>query len=263
MRTPNASPSLSKLTTSTIIGTATLLLSLTSQAALIQVASSSLTATNIVDFEDLGLLPDELVSYDGVLESGLTSFSERFAGQTVVEVGGLDTLIGTPTDELSLSNGVAGENLTTGNLGGNSGLSGESSVMSLGEGSVAVLFDFDQSQIAFDVLGSDVDSEGIGGNVIASFWARDGSLLNQFTLALDGSAVLSFGFINDDGAFNIAGLSLVNDDISGVGYDNFIYDVVGIEGTPGQNSQVPIPSALLLFVSALSGLYFSKRRRIK
>ena len=74
MRTPNASSSLSKLTTSTIIGTATLLLSLTSQAALIQVASSSLTATNIVDFEDLGLLPDELVSYDGVLESGLTSF---------------------------------------------------------------------------------------------------------------------------------------------------------------------------------------------
>lgn len=263
MRTPNPIPSLIKTAASTSLAAATLLLSLTSQAAIIQVASTSLTATNIVDFEDLGLAPGDLVGYDGVLESGLTSFSERFAGQTVVEVGGLDTLTGAPTDELSLANGVSGENLTTGNLGGNSGLSGESSVMSLGEGSVAVLFDFDQSQIAFDVLGSDLDSEGIGGNVIASFWARDGSLLDQFTLALDGSPVISYGFINDDGAFNIAGLSLVNDDIGGVGYDNFIYDVMGVEGTSGQNSQVPIPSALLLFASALSGLFLSKQRRLK
>lgn len=225
-----------------------------SHTAIIQVDPITLSATNVVDFEDLGLTLDTLVSYNGILESGLTSFSERFVGQTVVEVGGFDTLIGSATDELTLANGPAGQNLTAGNLGGNSGLSGESSVMSLGEGSIAVLFDFDQSQIAFDVLGSDLDSEGVSGDVIASFWARDGSLLNEFTLTLDGSPTISFGFLTDDSAFSIAGLSLVNDDIGGVGYDNFIYDV------EGQLSQVPLPPSILLLTSGLFGLLLLGKR---
>ncbi len=229
-------------------------LSVLVSAAIVQVAPATITATNIVDFEDLGLIGGSLVPYDDILESGLTSFSERFVGQSVIEVGGFEQLIGLPSDELSLANGPANQNLSAGNLGGNSGLSGESSLMSLGEGAVAVLFDFDQSKIAFDVLGSDIDGSGLSGTVTVSFWARNGLLLDEIVLALDGSPSISFGFITDDAGFSIAGLSLINDDAGGVGYDNFIYDVAGVVGTSGQGSEVPLPPTLILFGSALLGM---------
>lgn len=237
-----------------LLACALLGVSLSANSAVIEVDPVTLSASNIVDFEDLGIAVDTLVNYDGVLVSGMTSFSERFVGQTVVEVGVFDTLTGTPVDELTLANGPANQNLTAGNLGGNAGLSGESSVESLGEGSVAVLFDEDQSQVAFDVLGSDLDEFMMGGTVIASFYARNGILLNQFALTLDGSASKSFGFKTDDSAFVIAGITLTNNDNGGVGYDNFIYDVAATQ------SQVPVPAAVWLFVSALGLLGWLRRR---
>ncbi|MGB5324466.1 MAG: hypothetical protein WBN40_03440 [Pseudomonadales bacterium] len=233
----------------------TLPVAFTAHAAVVQVDPTTLTASNVVDFEDLGVPLGTLVGYNGTLVSGGVSFSERFAGQAVVEVSYYDTLTGAPVSPLTLAaNGLPGKNLTVGNLGGNTGLSGESSVMSLGEGAVAVLFTDDQSQVAFDVLGIDLDG-GIGGTLFADIWARDGSLLNSFSIVMTGASALSFGFQTDDAAFEIAGITLASDDSGGVGYDNFIYDIAS-------TSQVPLPPAMLLFGSALLGLGATKRRSV-
>ena len=71
-----------------------------------------------------------------------------------------DSLSGSPTDPLTLANGPALESLAVGNLGGNHGLSGDSSTKALGQRAIAVLFDFDQSQVALDALGIDIDGFG-------------------------------------------------------------------------------------------------------
>lgn len=232
-----------------------------SHAALVEVSPGSLTAAYVVDFEDQGLAPGTFANHDGVLESGFTQFSERFAGQTNTEVligfEFFDTLSGSPTDPLTLANGPSLENLTVGNLGGNHGLSGESSTKALGQGAIAVLFDFDQSQVAFDALGIDIDGfgEAQGENLVASFFARDGSSLGVFNLNLDGATAKTFAFATDDSAFEIAGFSLTNDNLGGLGFDNFVHDVQGVQG-PGQ---VPLPGAVWLFASALGALAYRRK----
>ena len=168
--------------------------------ALVQVSPGSLSAAYVVDFEDQGLAVGTFANHDSVLESGFTQFSERFAGQTntEVEIGFefFDTLSGTPTDPLTLADGPSFENLTVGNLGGNHGLSGESSTKALGQGAIAVLFDYDQSEVGFDALGIDTDEfgEALGETLVASFFARDGSSLGVFNLNLDGGFAKSFAF---------------------------------------------------------------------
>ena len=229
-----------------------------SHAALVQVTPGTLSAAYVVDFEDQGLAPSTFANHDSVLESGFTQFSERFAGQTNTEVfigfEYFDTLSGTPTDPLTLADGPANENLTVGNLGGNHGLSGESSTKALGQGAVSVLFDFDQSEVGFEALGIDTDEfgEALGETLVASFFARDGSSLGVFNLNLDGGFAKTFAFATDDGAFEIAGFSLTNDNVGGLGYDNFLHDVQGVQG------EVPLPGAVWLFGSALAGLLLRK-----
>ena len=241
-----------------VLGVVSLGVSLFSHAALVQVTPGSLSAAYVVDFEDQGLGVGMLANHDSVLESGFTQFSERFAGQTNTEVfidfEFFDTLSGTPTDPLTLADGPPNENLTVGNLGGNHGLSGESSTKALGQGAVSVLFDFDQSEVGFDALGIDTDEfgEALGETLIASFFARDGSSLGVFNLNLDGGFAKTFAFATDDGAFEIAGFSLTNDNVGGLGYDNFLHDVQGVQGN------VPLPGGLLLFGSALIGLVWRK-----
>lgn len=235
-------------------------------ASIIQIDPGSLSGTALVDFEDLGLGNGEQVTFDSTFESGFTLFGESFVGQTVSQSGNFDVLSGAPTDPLTLANGPANQNITAidGGAGdiGNTAIAGSGPLgypdpNAVGEGSIAILFDYDQSEFGFDIVGAD------GGSATAQFWGRDGSLLDEIIFNLGVAIFTSFGFQTDDGSFSIAGVSIFNDDPGGIGFDNFRSDVEGVPGTPddpgGNPVSVPEPSSILL---AMLGLIFIGMRRI-
>ena len=110
-----------------------------------------------------------------------------------------------------------------------------------GHGSVALLFDEDQSQLGFRILGQN------GSIGVVSFFRRDGSLIETVNINLPnlqtgGFPEVSFGFLRDGGVADIAGMSFTNVDWGGVGMDNFIF-----------SSSIPAPGAVaLLLVVTLS-----------
>jgi uncharacterized protein (TIGR03382 family) len=118
----------------------------------------------------------------------------------------------------------------------------------IGHGSVALLFDEDQSQLGFQIIGQN------GSMGVASFFRRDGSLIETLNLDLPGfqsggySPVLSFGFLRDGGVADIAGMSFTNVDLAGIAMDNFIF-----------SNSIPAPGAVALF--GLAGLVGGRRRR--
>lgn len=233
-------------------------------AAIIEVDYSSLSGIAGADFEDLGLGPNEQVTYDTIFESGNTSFGESFAGQTVTTSGDFDVLTGSPTGPLTLVPGGALTNITAvdggaGDVGNTaiagSGPDGYPAASAVGEGSIAILFDFDQSEFGFDIVGPN------SGSATAQFWARDGSLIDEINFSLGASVFESFGFVTDDASFSVAGVSIYNDDPGGIGFDNFIFNVAGIPGTPG-NGGAPVsePSSLGLLGLGLIALVYRQRR---
>jgi hypothetical protein len=220
-----------------------------------QIAPGSLTGTGLITFDDVagGTAPG--TNYDAVFESNGADFAERFVGQTNTPSGGFDVLSGSPTGTLSLAVGVAGQNLNVFSYNPSNVLTGLGPVGfpnfdAIGEGSFAVLFDFDQSEFGFDLVG------GNNGNAYASFFRRDGSLIDQIILA--GLSDQSYAFSREGGINDIAGISIYNDDGGGIGFDNLRHDV---PGGPGPGTQVPEPSTLLLLGLGLGGLGLWRRMR--
>lgn len=188
---------------------------------------STLTCNGQVDFEDIAQS-----NYDSVFESGNDSFAERFQGQTLTSFDDgtslFDVLGATATDPLTLQVGNAGENLlvtsvTTAAVVGRGPTNFPED--NVGEGSIAVLFDFDQSQFGVTIEG--VDS---GGSATLDFFRRDGSLIDTVVVPLSGDG--AHGFQREGGVNDIAGVSIHNDDPLGVGYDDLCHDVAGIVGQP-------------------------------
>lgn len=234
----------------------------TANASILQVDYSSLSGIAGADFEDLGLGDYEQVTFDDIFESNNTSFGESFVGQTVTTVGDFDVLTGSPTGPLSLVAGGVITNVTAvdGGAGdvGNTAIAGSGPLGyphpdAAGEGSIAILFDFDQSEFGFEIVGAN------GGTATAQFWARDGSLLDEIVFDLGNDVFTPFGFITDDASFSVAGVSIFNDDPGGVGFDNFIYNVAGVPGTPG--ASVPEPSSFILLALGLVGGALSRRKK--
>lgn len=197
-------------------------------AGLIQVNYADLSGVAGANFEDLGLEIGEQITFNSIFESGNTSFGESFAGQVVSNSGNFDVLSGSPSDPLTLLAGAASVNVTAidGGAGdyGNTAIAGSGplgypSSEAVGEGSIAILFDFDQSEFGFDVVGGD------GGSATAQFWARDGSLIDEIVFNLSSATFQSFGFVTDDELKSVAGVSIFNTDPGGLGFDNFIFDV--------------------------------------
>ncbi|MCB9845157.1 MAG: hypothetical protein H6811_04115 [Phycisphaeraceae bacterium] len=196
----------------------------------------------------------EGANYDGVISNGLgLRMAERFAGQTVSDgtdksgFGVFDVVTGAPTGPLSLAVGAPTENLVIGDstpVGGPghviSGLGslGWPSFEAIGEGAIALLFDVNQFELGFTVFG-----ESGPGDVFVSFYARDGSLLDEITLVEVIDA--GYGFRTSDGAATIAGVLITNNEDLGISFDDFKYH------------RTPAPAGVVLLVAGAA----SRRRR--
>lgn len=197
-----------------------------------QVDPAILTCDGVITFDDVPGGPAPGTNYDAIFESDGADFAERFVGQILSYNGDFDVLSGAPTGPLAPYAGNPTENLSVyDHFGGPDGqiLTGNGPVGwpdygAIGEGSFAVLFDFDQSEFGFDIVGQDG-----GGYLYISFFKRDGTLIDMHTIATGGGDV-PYGFRRVGGIQDIAGITLHNDDPAGVGFDNLCHDVPGIPG---------------------------------
>lgn len=215
-----------------------------------QVNYGDLLGTQLITFDDVtgGAAPG--TNYDGILVSGGASFAERFVGQSNTPSGDFDVLSGAPSGPLALAVGAAGENLNVFENGGSQVLTGLGPLGfpnfdAIGEGSIAVLFANDQSEFGFQLVGGDL------GTATIDFFRRDGSLIERIVLSSLSNSF--YGFSRDGGLADIAGISIFNNDLGGIGFDNLKYDVA--------TTQVPEPSALVLLLTGGIALLSAARRR--
>ena len=238
-------------------------------ATINQVNPATLTGTALITFDDVvgGLSPG--TTYDTIFESGGANFGERFVGQTLTFDGTFDTLSGTPTNPLALQAGNPGENLavyvdpttpanTTNVLTGRTPVGAGTDTYA--EGSFAVLFDFDQSEFGFDLVG------GGGGSATVNFFTRNGSLLSTIVLETASTLNVPYAFRRDGGIRDIAGISIHNNDPQGVNFENLRSDVPGVPGVPTNPSpptEIPFefsPNLGLLILGAWAAIGMLKTK---
>lgn len=232
----------------TICAVALLFFSLpTSADPINQVSYNNLQGNEFVDFENISggtpIPPAGIFEgryFTGLLNAPGMTIGERFAGQALntdtVEGVDFDSLPGEASGPLSVLPGATapGEAIPSKNLivvvvdndRGLSGLGPEplsdaptvaEVVAVIGEGSIAILFTFDQSEFGFRSRG------GNGGAAVFHFFRRDGSLIATLTPDNLGSDL--FGFSRENGVQDIAGISIHSFDDGGIGLDDIRFDV--------------------------------------
>ncbi len=176
----------------------------------------SLVLTQIITFDDIRSGGGPGLNIDDILPLNGATFGERFAGQSVATQGPHDQITGAAFAPLTMMPGAAGQNLSVVNFNGNAVLNGYGSAgfprrEAQGEGAIAVLFDTDQSALAFDLRG------GEEGAAIVSFHRRDGSLIAQVPVQPTGE--FAVGFLRSSGHADIAGFIVTNTDPQGLAID--------------------------------------------
>ena len=136
-------------------------------SAITQVDPTTLTCTDLINFDEVPGSGGVGTNVDGVLISGAESFAEWFVGQTLSfgnsstgrQVGDFDVLSGTASGPLALQVGAAGHNLSVLFNSGSNVLTGIRSLAfpafnRVGEGAIAGLFDARQFELGFTTVGA-------------------------------------------------------------------------------------------------------------
>lgn len=176
----------------------------------------SLSLPRVITFEDTRSGAGPGFKVDDVLPLNGATFGERFAGQSVASVGTHDEIIGTAFGPLTMMPGAEGRNLSVVHFFGTTVLNGYGEAgyprrEAQGEGAIAVLFDTDQSALAFDLRG------GEDGTAMVRFHRRDGSMIGQVPVEPTGE--FAVGFLRSTGAADIAGFIITNTDPQGLAID--------------------------------------------
>ncbi len=189
---------------------------------------SAIDVGSTIDFNSISGGSAPGTNYNNILTFGEVliggggiNIGERFQGQSLSYSGDSDILSASASSELQVISGSPNQNLNVFNYSGSNvltglGRQGFPSGNAIGEGSVAILFDTDQSQFGFQSVG------GNSGSATFHFFRRDGSLIDTITPTELTSN--SFGVKRDEGVRDIAGISIHNTDPGGIGYDNFVFD---------------------------------------
>ncbi len=219
-------------------------------AQVTQISYGSLTGTEFISFADVIGGPSPGTSYDGVIAVDGVAFGERFAGQSLTPSGNFDVLGGTPSADLSLLAGTPGRNLAFFNSPAGPVLSGVGPAGfpvfdAIGEGAVSMLFSTDQSEFGFRLAG------GHNGTATIAFFRVDGSLI-QSIVVVNLPLTASFGFARDSGVFDIRGISIWNNDLTGIGLAGLRHDV---------QSAVPEPSTWAMMIAGFGLMGIALRRR--
>lgn len=192
-----------------------------------QVDPDTLALPSLITFEDQratmgpGHLINDLLVLPGVV------LAERFVGQPLEYNGNHDTVRGPATAPLTPLAGVPGQTMSLVMMSGNKVLNGYGKAAfpsrdGQGEGAISVLFDTDQSALAFDIRG------GEDGHAKVMFLRRDGTVIT--TLRVRKLREYSVGFERKNGTGDIAGIVVMNDDPQGLALDNLRFGHIRILG---------------------------------
>jgi hypothetical protein len=158
------------------------------------------------------------------------AFGEKLVGQVTTVDGDFDVISGTPTVPLTLDGsvdenvGIVLLSVARSSVGIGLGPDGFPWATGIGEGALTVLYAVDQRVIGFDVVGAD------GGALRMQFFNRLGEQIGDLTV--ENLANSTYVFSSD--VWNIAAITFTNTDLSGVGFDNFLYSLTGSNaGPPG------------------------------
>lgn len=189
---------------------------------------AKLRLSRVITFDDLPVSPGIGRAIDQVLVRPGARFGERFLGQSVTSIDSFDTVHGIAVAPLTAVAGAPGQTLGALRLLGTTVLHGHGamgfpSTEAVGEGSVAVAFDDDQTALSLDIRG------GEQGQATVVFLRRDGSILA--TLILGPLSEQTFGFIRKNTIPDIAGFLLLNTDPQGISLDNLRFDNDQLMGT--------------------------------
>lgn len=176
----------------------------------------TLALTQVITFDDQpsGYGPGKLV--DDVMPLPGARFGEHFAGQYIASRGDHDEVRGDAVNPLTIMAGPEGQNLSIVHFSGNSvlngyGVAGFPRREAQGEGAIAVMFDQDQSALAFDLRG------GEAGSAKVLFLRRDGTVISQVPVEPTGE--FAVGFLRAEGIPDIAGFVVTNSDPQGLAID--------------------------------------------
>lgn len=186
------------------------------EAPVCRVDPDTLALPRIITFDEVQGSFGPGRKIDGLLALSGAVFGEHFAGQTVTTMGTFDTIDGAAFHPLTLMPGRGGQNLSVVMETGNAFLNGYGATgfprrNAQGEGAIAVMFDHDQSALAFDLRGGDA------GRARVHFLRRDGGLIAAIDISPTGE--FTVGFLRKGGLSDIAGIVVTNTDPEGMAID--------------------------------------------
>lgn len=181
---------------------------------------NSLNLAEIITFETVASSAGPGRLYE-LLDGDGATFGERFAGQLRDIDGDHDIIRGLPFAPLTPIAGAENESLGVQRVFNNNVLIGFGPLQyparrAAGEGAIAVAFDVDQSAIGFRLVG------GEDGEATITFLRRDGSVI--VSLALGPLGEDTYGFLRGNGARDIAGFVIDNQDPEGIAIDDLIFN---------------------------------------